>query len=281
MARETHSVRGWCRHGGGGSPQSRGSGRHTLPWPLWLLLSFLLIAASPAAWGDEGQALLERMDQIMFPVPDGQQPGWELYLRINHTTPSREKKDFTLYVARFSGDVALALVVAPERLKGYTLLRRGNRFWERAPGEISPRETLAGDSLLGGGANNDDLLPADYARMYQGRITATRDKHTELELTPREPGLPYRRVQLTLDKSTTLPVSMRYFSAKDFLMRQVDYEVVGTLDSGVRPLTRVLVNGNNPGYQTRLTLGTLRPRVLPEDLFQPDAMHRAGQLLRE
>ncbi|MEG3641482.1 outer membrane lipoprotein-sorting protein [Magnetococcus sp. PR-3] len=127
----------------------------------------------------------------------------EYYWNID-TTRARETKKGTYtvaYAAKKSVERWGILIAAPDTLKGRALLRDGNRYWARNPGELQNRQTRGGQTFLGGILTNKDVFPLMLERSRVVIVSDERNKPktAEEQLTEHEKIVQNERFGILLE----------------------------------------------------------------------------------
>ncbi|MBF0126006.1 MAG: outer membrane lipoprotein-sorting protein [Magnetococcales bacterium] len=225
--------------------------------------------------GMEADEILRQMDRKLHAT------SYESYARIAFEVPNGRVRTVTLYSARKSGRQALAVVVAPDDMKGRAVLRVGDGVWMHVPGELELRKSSLMVSMVGGVFNNADLLTGDFLEEYQPTLLGEEESAWRLELTPRFAGSPYARMELRVDKKNLTPVELAQFDGGGGRIKTIRYQDVQTMDGDhLHPMTMETVSGLNARYRSSWHLGQMTGRDFPAEAFTREFLPRAGRLMK-
>ncbi|MBF0426895.1 MAG: outer membrane lipoprotein-sorting protein [Magnetococcales bacterium] len=243
------------------------------------LLAGLCGVVTIPAWAMEAGEILRAVDQAMAA------PAQEMALRIVNRLVEQEESPVVMIMAKKGGDRLMAMVVAPEPLKGMTIVRNGAEVWSRAPGkDVEARAEGLAKSFFGAGVfNNEDILHLDFQQEYQPALAREDPTNWYLELTPKAGWVPYARLSLVVDKEFKLPRSVTQYGPGNVLIKTIQYAQMQRFGDGpMRPSLLESANPLNPGYVSTLRYGDVQVRAAPEALFSRAALTKiGGYFLRE
>lgn len=236
-----------------------------------LILSGLLVA-SPARAID-GNALLKQVDRNLEPE------SYEMYRKLINIEPNHSQKEYVLFTVKKGRDKMLALFLSPASDKGRSTLRLGDNMWLYIPDVGKPLRITSLQSVVGGVFNNADILALDYHVEYNvEKIEATKDLYI-LSLKARTPAVAYDRLKMTIDKATTLPVTIEAYAASGLLIKTLHFSDIKDFGGGIR--RPAVLETDSPlykGYKSVMLYASIKARKLPDEVFTLNFMSRAGEL---
>ena len=219
--------------------------------------------------------ILKRVDAQMHPE------AFEQFIRVVNRKPNGRKETVTLYSVQKGPDTAAMLIVAPKAMQGRAVLRKGEQVWQHVPGETEPRQGWLRQSLPGGVFNNADLLTVNFLADYAPTLVGRDGHNVTLELRPLHPSIPYERVMMVVDGRLFVPITLTQYGPRQSLIKTIHFSRVshyaGTL---LRPGEMHANSALNASYASTVSLGWMKPRALPDEVFDPGFLSRLGTLLK-
>ncbi|MBF0182098.1 MAG: outer membrane lipoprotein-sorting protein [Magnetococcales bacterium] len=243
---------------------------------------WLRVALGLGVWLMAWPLLAADAEEILRGLDDKLHSGsWESFSRIAFELPNGRVNKVTLYVAKQRGRKAVAVVVAPDDLKGRAVLRVGDEVWMHVPGELEVRRSGLMNSLVGGVFNNADLLVGDLHEEYQPALLKEDDEIRQLELKPRFAGSPYARMVLDVDRKNGMPLRLEQYDASGGMIKTIHYRDVQTMDGDhLLPVVMESASGLNARYRSTWQMGQMNSREFPAEAFTREFLPRAGRLLK-
>ncbi|MBF0154928.1 MAG: outer membrane lipoprotein-sorting protein [Magnetococcales bacterium] len=239
-----------------------------------MLALFCLIGGWTASAGAmDANEILQEVDRSM--ASDSQ----EMVLRIVNRLVAKEEPPVVMAMAKRGGDRLIALVIAPDALKGVTAFRSGAEVWLRMPGKnIEMQQEGLARAFFGAGVfNNEDILHLDYHEEYKAELAREDQTNWHLELTPRHDWVPYTRLSMVVDKEFKLPRSVTQYGPGHTLIKTIRYTQMQRFGDGpMRPSLLETANPLNPGYTSTLRYGDVQNHEAPEALFSKTALAKIG-----
>ncbi|MBF0186408.1 MAG: outer membrane lipoprotein-sorting protein [Magnetococcales bacterium] len=221
-----------------------------------------------------GQAILERMDEVLFPR------SFETYFSVENRRPRGDPKHFTFYAARKGSDRWVALITEPEERRGESYLKIGDALWVRKPGAYNASRLSLAGSMIQGMLSNADLLPSAFHVDYHAVVESEESDLYTLKLTPKRTTLPYREITMQVHTKLMAPVTVTYFGAGPEPLKVIAFKNVRRLSTlRQRPMQLHATNRDNPRYQSFQRIGSIEERVFPDEVFTPGFLPRVGRLL--
>ncbi|HNO60261.1 MAG TPA: outer membrane lipoprotein-sorting protein [Plasticicumulans sp.] len=247
-----------------------------LPSLLLLCAATLAMPAARAQEVDlEALAMLEAADQVRFPRSD-----FEVNVRISSTTPGGETEVRDYQILSKGNENTLVITTAPASERGQVLLMRGRDLWVYSP-RLSQPVRLPLSQRLTGQVANGDLARANFSGDYNARVlrdeTIQKRKYAVLELTAIDGSVTYSRVLLWVDRAGNQPLKAEFYALSGRLLKTAQYLNYAKLDNTVRPTQLVMEDAVKRGDRSVLDYSAMKPRELPNKLFNKDYMKRVTQ----
>lgn len=247
-----------------------------LPSLLLLCAATLAMPAARAQEVDlEALAMLEAADQVRFPRSD-----FEVNVRISSTTPGGETEVRDYQILSKGNENTLVITTAPASERGQVLLMRGRDLWVYSP-RLSQPVRLPLSQRLTGQVANGDLARANFSGDYNARVlrdeTIQKRKYAVLELTAIDGSVTYNRVLLWVERSGNQPLKAEFYALSGRLLKTAQYLNYAKLDNTVRPTQLVMEDAVKRGDRSVLDYSAMKPRELPNKLFNKDYMKRVTQ----
>jgi hypothetical protein len=241
-----------------------------------LLVLWVICHVPQSAFALDGAAVMAAVDRHMHPVPQ------DWHLRIEHMRPRNQNETVVLYGLSDKKPRRAAVVVAPDDRKGWAILRDGDQIKLHLPGEETPRPTTLKESVVGGLFTNADLLAYDLQQEYQlaGFQDASGADYV-LELRPKDPNHPYRKVRLEVDRRFLVPKKMDQYITDTVLLKTITFRELRRFgDTPPRPVLWETQSPLNAKYRAVLRFGEIRPREVRDWMFSQEFLPRFGLLLQ-
>jgi outer membrane lipoprotein-sorting protein len=138
------------------------------------------------------------------------------------------------------GDKGLATFLAPPKVKGQVLLKRGYNMWFIKPGVSKPISISPRLRLLGGLANAD-IASTNYAEDYEGKIIDIDSVEGEncyvLDLRGRTKKVTYDQIKYWISSKRRLGLKAEFFSVSGKHMKTAYFKYENKVDikSGLMP----------------------------------------------
>lgn len=245
---------------------------------LFFLLGFMVLFFHPATIG---LAAPTNADALLLQVDRNLQPqSRELFFQVINRLPNGRENILSLYTAKGKDNRAIALILAPDKLKGRAILRLGDEVWLHMPGELELRLSTLGQSLVGGVFNNADILMTDFSADYKAALLDENKDSYLLQLTPRSERLPYTKMILRVDRKLLLPQKLDQYGSGGTLLKSLTFDTI-EVDSGFsRPRIIRTESGLNNHYSSTWQLGSIQEREFPEEVLTKKLLPRIGILIK-
>jgi len=237
-----------------------------------LVLALLLLASLPARALD-GNAILQQVDRKLNPE------SYEMYRKLVNIEPDGRKKEFVLFTVKKGRDKMVALFLEPASDKGRATLRLGDNMWLYIPSVGKPIRITSLQSVVGGVFNNADILNLDYSTEYSVEKAAEEPKAYLLELKARSGAVAYDRLKMRVDRASLTPTEIECYAASGLLIKTLRFKDVKDFGGGLRrPATMETDSPLYKDYKSVMLYGSIKARVLRDEVFTLDYLPRAGEL---
>lgn len=245
-------------------------------------LHWLAAAAVPEPAGGSGQQVLIAADRVHNP-----QPEFESTSTLVEYRHGVAQSSVVLHVYSKLDPVTgqfqnLARYVAPVRDAGKMFLMSGNVMWFYDPAastsiRISPQQQLLGEASVG------DILSLNMSKDFNARLLGTesiedasrRSLETwHLDLTARNSGAIYSRVQYWVQKKTYLPVRAYFYSDSGRVLKTAYYLAMKHVLGGIRPTKLIILDDIDTSVATEVSFSDFKKADIPNDWFQPGYLPR-------
>ena len=241
----------------------------------WLLGGWLILLPA-MGWAGDGDALLAEVDRKLRPESS------ESFRRFINVLPDNTRLETVVYTAFKSGRVQAAVIIAPKERKGTALLRtQSGSLWLYLPEKKEIKKVRGNASFVGGAFNNDDILRSDFHVDFEAEIKEENDKETILDMKPKQKGGTYKRARMSVDKRTSMPTRVAYFSPSGVALKEVDFAPADKLKGGfIRPPVLRTRSRLNARYRSEMHFGEIRKRDLSDDVFTLGFLERLASLVK-
>ncbi len=235
-----------------------------------LLTSFFF--ATPV-FAVDGNELLRQVDANMQPET------YEMYRKLINIEPDGKKKEFLLYTVKKGQDKMVALFLSPASEKGRATLRLGDNMWLYIPNVGKPIRITSLQSVVGGIFNNSDILRLDYSLEYDaGELVENDDTYT-LELKAKTTSIAYDRLMMTIDKKTTMPLTIECYTASGMLIKTLRYSKIEDFGDGmVRPSVLETDSPLHKGYRSVMLFAKMKKKEFADEVFTLNYMSKVDEL---
>jgi hypothetical protein len=240
-----------------------------------ILSVFLLLAPAYTHAASRGNDLLQKIDSIINAT------SYESYFQIINHNPNGTQSRITAYSAKQSDGKAVVLIVAPRKLQGRAVLRLGNDVWAHIPGELHLRKSTLRHSFVGGVFNNGDYLATSFATDHNAEIISENKKSYILNLTPKTEIIPYKNVELYVDKRSLRPTKLVQFAGPKIIIKTIQFGYSKKSTNSKTMLTEMSTEAEeNRKYRTIIKTGEIRKRSFPEATFTKEILPKVGSIFK-
>ncbi|MBF0623251.1 MAG: outer membrane lipoprotein-sorting protein [Magnetococcales bacterium] len=247
-------------------------------WQGVVLIGLFLTAGLTAslARAVEPQEILRQVDRNLHP------DSIEMYLRLENRRGAVEEPPVVIYAVRKGGDRVLALVVAPNHMKGRTALRNKGEVWVRIPGEVELRQETLAQSFFGDGIlSNGDLLGIDFQLEFEPQVLKEDAKTITLRLEPKADWVKYAFLEMLVDKEFMVPRRIVQYGAGGMAVKTIEFSDLKKLGGNPdRPAVLRAHSALNPNYRATLRYGSMQNRELPDEIFVKGFLDQVESLLQ-
>jgi outer membrane lipoprotein-sorting protein len=241
------------------------------------LATVILAACAAVSHGQEAvdaeaQAIVEKADQIRFPVE-----GFQVDVSIATTLADKSSETRKYRVLSKGNENSVVMVIEPASDRGQIMLMKGRDLWVFMP-EVSQPIRLSLAQRLTGQVANGDLARANFAGDYHPRITGGEtiggEHYHVLELKAVDRSVTYQRVVYWVNKKTFWPLKAEFYSLSNRLLKRCRYEDFQPMAGKTRPVRLVMEDALKEGEQSVLNYAGMKLRDLPDKIFTKDYLKK-------
>ena len=239
---------------------------------IFAVLIFSCFFATPS-FAVDGNELLRQVDANMQPK------SYEMYRKLINIEPDGKKKEFVLYTVKKGQDKMVALFLSPASEKGRATLRLGDNMWFYIPNVGKPIRITSLQSVVGGIFNNSDILRLDYGLEYDaGELVENNDTYT-LELKAKTTSIAYDRLLMTIDKKTTIPLTIECYTASGMLIKTLRYSKIKDFGDGmVRPSVLETDSPLHKGYRSVMLFAKMQKKEFADEVFTLNYLSKVDEI---
>jgi hypothetical protein len=117
------------------------------------------------------------------------------------------------------------------------------------------------------GFSYGDVVRLNYSDNYNPELKGESADGYQLELTAKDRGAPYYRIELDVDKRGGWPVKGVYFARNGSIVKEIRYTDVRNLGTGMKPVVLTVITPLDPGAVNIMTLHQEGLKDLPDRIF--------------
>ena len=250
----------------------------------WIMVLPHLCAApaAPRPAGGAGQQVLIAADRVHNPQPEFESTSTLVEYRHGVAQSSVVLRVYSKLDPITGQYKNLARYVAPARDAGKMFLMSGNVMWFYDPAastsiRISPQQQLLGEASIG------DILSLNMSKDFSARLMGAqtiedasrkRVDTWHLNLTARNAGADYSRVQYWVEKKTYLPVKAYFYSDSGRVLKTAYYLAPKHELGGIRPTKLIILDDIDTSLATEVSFSNFKKTDIPNDWFQPGYLPR-------
>ncbi|MCP3922309.1 MAG: outer membrane lipoprotein-sorting protein [Desulfobacterales bacterium] len=237
---------------------------------IFILISFF---NTISVFAIDGNEILSKVDKNLNPE------SFEMYRKLINVEPDGTKKEFIMFSVKKGKDKIASVFLSPASEKGRSTLRIGDNMWLYIPNVGKPLRITSLQSMTGGVFNNSDIMRVDYSAEYNCERIETTDKGYTLYLKAKLKNVAYEAVTMFIDFKKLLPYKIQCYAASGMLIKNLYFKKVKNFGNGViRP---AIIETDSPlykGYKSYIIFAKLQKRVLPDEIFSLNYMHKIDGL---
>lgn len=232
---------------------------------LWLLPTWSLAL--------DGNEILRQVDQNMQPESS------EMYRKLINLEPNGKRKEFVLYSVKKGSSAAVALFLEPASEKGRATLRQDENMWLYIPNVGKPIRITNLQSVVGGIFNNSDILRLDYSAEYTTENIEDQNDSYLLNLKAISTTVAYDRLEMTVDKETLLPITIKCYASSGMLIKNLHYSKIKDFGDGlVRPSMLETDSPLHEGYKSVMLFAQIKRKEVPDEVFTLNYLPKIDEL---
>ena len=243
----------------------------------WVMAALLASGNTVGApTGDEAEvdAMLQNIDSLWF--------GERTYAEISmHIVTAHYERELKMHAWGEGKKKSLIRIVEPAREKGVSTLKVGDDVYNYLPKvarTIKLSQALMAQSWMGSHFLNSDLVRATHlkdnyhSRLLEKKHPAAASEQWLVEALAKDDAVtPFKRIIITIDHKTRLPLMQEYFDQDKKLIRTISYLEVRDLGGKPTPSRMRLtpLDEGHKGEFTELTYDKIdRQAKLDKHLFE-------------
>lgn len=240
---------------------------------LFLLVPLLICFMAGTGFALDGNEILRKVDERMQPV------SYEMYRKLINIEPDGSKKEFVLYTIKKGQDKMVALFLSPASEKGRSTLRLGDNMWLYIPNIGKPLRITSLQSVVGGVFNNSDILRLDYSVEYNADKIEDKGENYLLTLKAKSTSVAYDRLVMTIDKKTTLPITIECYAISGMLIKTLQYSKIKDFGNGIiRPSMLETSSPLNKGYRSVMLFAKVAAKDFKDEVFTLNFLPKVDEL---
>jgi outer membrane lipoprotein-sorting protein len=237
-----------------------------------VLIALTVVLARPVSALD-GTAILQQIDRRMQPE------SYEMYRKLINVEPDGTNKEYVLYTVKKGEDRMVALFLSPASEKGRATLRLGENMWLYIPNVGKPIRITSLQSVIGGVFNNSDILNLDYSVEYTVESIREEAGLYHLELKAKNKTVAYDNLNMTVDKTTMLPMTIGCYAASGMLIKTLHYSKIEDFGGGIlRPSVLETDSPLHKGYKSVMIFAKLAEKEFADEIFTLNYLPKVEEL---
>ena len=210
------------------------------------------------------EALLEKIDNAR--VPDN----YEVQITIkNHLAEDRDI-EYTIKALVKKDKGSYFEFTAPAREKGRRFLLIEDNLWMYVPGMSKTIRLSPKDNFMGTDFSNSDMMQSHFGDNYAAQRYEELNGKYLLYLEARTPSVPYKRIEIEVNRSDFTPREVRYYTLSGKLFRRMLLDSIKTFEGEEYPSYMKMENLMIESSFTEATIVSLKKRQdIPNRYFNP------------
>lgn len=229
-------------------------------------------AASPPADEAYARSIVEKADQVRFPVE-----GFQVDVSIATTQGDKAADNWKYRVLSKGNENTVVMVTEPASDRGQIMLMKGRDLWVFMPDVSQPIRISLAQRLTGQVANGD-LARANFAGDYNPKILRTEaisgEQYSVLELIAVDRSVTYQRVIYWVNQKSNWPLKAEFYSLSNRLLKRCRFENFQSMAGKVRPTRLVMEDALKGNEQSVLEYSAMKLRDLPDKIFTKEYLKK-------
>jgi len=233
-----------------------------------ILLTFSFMSAK----AQDANAILEKMDKVMFSAKD--RTG---IITITLIDKNGDEKVREAEIFQKGTDKKLYRYTKPESQAGIaTLSLPGDVMWMSMPAFANPKKISLlsrSQSFTGTDFSFEDMTISSYSDSFTPTIESTGKNDYVLQLIPKDDKSKYSKILLRVDKANGYPIWMKYYNEQGRMFKEADYtyEKVGNYWNA----KEVVMKDLEKDHSTVINLSNIKfDTGLSDDIFDVDNLKK-------
>jgi len=209
----------------------------------------------------DARELIRRVERIMY--PDAKAVA-TLHFKAGN---GREENYGMIYYTRDRNQKIIVRMTAPDSAVGNDLLMIEQNVWAYDKRSNRIMKIASNQSFGATGFSYGDVVRLNYSDNYNPELKGETADSYRLELTAKDRGAPYYRIELDVDKRGGWPVKGVYYARNGSVVKEITYADVRDLGTGMKPVVLKVITPLDPGAVNVMTLLQEGFKDLPDRIF--------------
>jgi outer membrane lipoprotein-sorting protein len=237
----------------------------------WILASIVLVVGGsvPSAQDTSSRStvaptaieLIQRVEKIMY--PDAKAVA-TLHFRASN---GREENYGMIYYTRDRNQKIIVRMTAPDSVVGNDLLMIEQNVWAYDNRSNRIMKIASNQSFGATGFSYGDVVRLNFSDNYNPELKNETADEYQLELTAKDRGAPYYRIELDVAKQGGWPLKGVYRARNGSVVKEIRYSDVRNVGAGQKPLVLTVITPLDPGAVNVMSLLQEEFKDLPDRIF--------------
>ncbi len=219
-----------------------------------------------AAWGQEpapadAEGIVRRADAIMYPDA-------KAVVSFRSRDAKGRIEDYgAVYYAKDRNQKIIVRMTAPASEVGNDLLMIEQNVWayDRRANRVMK---IASNQAFGGtGFSYGDVVRLNFSDNYGSVLKKETPDAYVLDLTAKDRGAPYYRIELEVDRKGGWPLKGVCYARNGRMVKEIAYSDVRDVGTGMKPAVLTVTSPLDPGEVSVMTLLSEKAVDLPDRVF--------------
>jgi outer membrane lipoprotein-sorting protein len=229
---------------------------------------FILVSAGVAGalWGQAGappgaEELIRRADAIMYPDA-------KAVVSFHSRDAKGRIEDYgAVYYAKDRNQKIIVRMTAPASEVGNDLLMIEQNVWAYDRRANRVMKVASNQAFGGTGFSYGDVVRLNFSDNYAPILKKETLEAYVLELTAKDRGAPYYRIELEVDRKGGWPLKGVCYARNGRIVKEIRYSGVRDLGTGMKPAVLTVTSALDPGETNEMTLLSEKAMELPDRVF--------------
>lgn len=210
------------------------------------------------------EALLEKIDRARTP------DNYEVIIKINNHLPPNRNIEYRIKALVKKDKGSFLEFMSPAREKGRRFLLVEDNLWMYVPGMAKTIRLSPKDNFMGTDFSNKDMMQSHFEEDYKPIKYDSLGTMFLLYLEAKRPNVPYKRIEIEIERKDFIPRKIRYYTLSGKLFRRMSLDSIKTFGSERYPSYMKMENLLTASSYTEVFIESLKKRKnIPARLFNP------------